>query len=144
MTMKGFLRTVAYDTKQKKVIADLKYTNLVVTGGVNEMAKLLANTSGTVVTHGAIGTSATAAAASQTGLSSETGSRVAVAATTAATGTASFTFSYGTAPSGTIQEVGLFNSSSAGTMFARATHGSIVKTSDVTLAYTYNVVFSGT
>lgn len=122
-----------------KIKNRVEVDNLVVTVGRNHIASRIVGTAQAVMSHMAIGTSGTAPAAGDTGLGGEI-ARVALSGWSAsgnvATATASFGPGVGT---GTLQEVGLFNAASSGTMLCRATYSSIVKGAADTLNVTYTV-----
>jgi len=118
--------------------------NLVVNAGVALIADRLKDTSSTVMSHMAIGTTNTAAAGAQTALVAEA-ARVALTSTSNATTTVSndsltyvATFAPGTG-TGTIVEAGLFNADTAGTMLARTVFSGIVKGSGDYLEVTWTV-----
>ncbi len=145
--IQGFVRTLAVDAKTGKVLAERKTKNVVVDGGRDEIIRLISTTlSGTKITHLGLGTGTTAVNVTQTNLVASTGARAALLTGSLLTpGTVQYTASFDTAfASGSVPlcEVGLFNSSSSGTMFARALFGTITKTSEMTLAFTYQLNFT--
>lgn len=101
--------------------------NLVTTAGKGLIAARLASASSGVVTHMAIGTGTTAAAAGDTALVTEvTRQAVDTSGGTVSTNTITYTRTFAaddpdvTAPATTaVTEAGLFNASSSGTMLAR-------------------------
>lgn len=115
--------------------------NLVVTTGKALMATLWCG-SGTAPTHLACGSGSTAEAVGQTALVTETG-RVAADSRTPAGAAATFvaTVPAGTA-TGTINEIGLFNAASAGTMTQRALTGTITKPAGLGIQFTWTTTFS--
>ena len=140
-----------------KVIGELKLTltrpdghvkheviipNLVVTTGKNFIASRMKDASATAMTHMAIGTGSTAAAASDTALGSEAG-RAALTSTTVSTNNVAYvaTFAAGTG-TGAITEAGLFNASSSGTLLCRTVFSVINKASADTLGITWTVTVS--
>ena len=88
----------------------------------------------------AVGTGGTAAAAGDTALGTEL-DRNALTSRTDATNVVTYVGNWagGDATSATIQEAGIFNASSVGTMLARATFTAINKGASDTLAITWTV-----
>lgn len=148
--LRGSLEIALLDAVTKKEIERRSIKNTIVTAG---RAWVLKHIAGTAVFNGnetrplshlAIGTSTTAPATGDTALGSET-TRKAIDAFTTANITSnppsyqlecSFATNEGNT---TLAEVGLFNSSAAGTMLAHATFGTINKTTSNTLAVSYTV-----
>lgn len=113
--------------------------NLVVTAGKNYIASRMKDASATAMTHMAIGTGSTAAAAGNTALGSEAG-RVALTSTTVSTNNVAYvaTFPAGTG-TGAITEAGILNASSSGTLLCRTVFSVINKASADTLGITWTV-----
>ena len=113
--------------------------NLVVTTGKNYIASRMKDASATAMTHMAIGTGSTAAAAGNTALGSEAG-RVALTSTTVSTNNVAYvaTFAAGTG-TGAITEAGILNASSGGTLLCRTVFSVIIKASADTLGITWTV-----
>ena len=113
--------------------------NLVVTTGKNYIASRMKDASATAMTHMAIGTGSTAAAAGNTALGSEAG-RVALTSTTVSTNNVAYvaTFAAGTG-TGAITEAGILNASSGGTLLCRTVFSVINKASADTLGMTWTV-----
>ena len=118
--------------------------NLVVTSGLAFIVSRMINATAAVMSHMAVGTGTTAAAAAQTALVSES-ARVALTSstivTTTVTGdsvqyTAAFGPGVGTAA---ITEAGLFNAASVGTMLARTVFPVINKGASDTLTLTWKI-----
>tara|TARA_R100001224_G_C3891865_1_gene105273 strand:+ start:58 stop:498 length:441 start_codon:yes stop_codon:yes gene_type:complete len=116
--------------------------NLVVTTGKNFIASRIKDASATAMTHMAIGTGSTAAAAGNTALGSEAG-RVALTSTTVTDNAVAYvaTFPAGTG-TGAITEAGLLNASSSGTLLCRTVFSVINKASADTLGITWTVTVS--
>lgn len=124
------------------IVETLEVPNLVVTVGKNFIASSMLKTttnSPAAMTHMAIGSDQTAAAAANTTLGVELG-RVALSASTvsanAVTYTATFPAGTGT---GDVKEAGIFNASSAGTMLCRTTFPIVTKQSGDSIAITWVV-----
>jgi len=116
--------------------------NLVVTAGKNYIASRMKDASATAMTHMAIGTGSTAAAAGNTALGSEAG-RVALTSTTVTSNAVAYvaTFPAGTG-TGAITEAGILNASSSGTLLCRTVFSVINKASADTLGITWTVTVS--
>lgn len=116
-----------------------KGKNLIVTAGKGLAADLLGGDSTAALSHIAIGTSNTAAAAGQTALQgSELAREAAVVTVTGAEVELVATFAAGTG-TGTIEEVGIFNDATTGTMFARYLTGTITKGASDSIQITWKV-----
>ena len=118
--------------------------NLVVTTGLGFIASRMAGTSAAVMSHMAIGTGSTAAAAGNTTLGTES-ARVALASTTPSGAAVAYvaTFPAGTPASlAAITEAGLFNASSAGTMLCRTVFSVVNKDVGDTMSITWTVTMA--
>lgn len=118
--------------------------NLVVTTGKNFVASRMAGTSSSVMSHMAIGTGTTAAAAGDTTLGSQS-ARVALTSTTATDNDVVYvaTFAAGTPSSAAaITEAGIFNASTGGTMLCRTVFSEINKGTSDSLTITWTVTAS--
>tara|TARA_Y100000814_G_C12187679_1_gene353595 strand:+ start:30 stop:455 length:426 start_codon:yes stop_codon:yes gene_type:complete len=116
--------------------------NLVVTAGKNYVASRIKDASATAMSHMAVGTNNTAAAAGQTALSSET-ARVALTSTTVSTNTVTYaaTFGAGTG-TGALVEAGILNASSGGTMLCRTVYTTVNKGSSDSMTVTWVITVS--
>lgn len=123
--------------------------NLVVNAGLAFLSGLLDGT-GTVPTYIALGTSSTAVAGSQTALVAEitdsglerTTGTTSQETTTVTDDTWQITNTFTATGSKTIEEVGIFNAGSGGTMLSRALTTSKAITSGESIAVTYQLVFA--
>lgn len=121
------------------------FPNLIVTTGKSYITSRMSSNATSVIGWIAIGTSSTAAAAGQTALQ---GTELFRSATTVSGGTPStstvlYETTYGPGQgTGTIQEAGLFNNSSGGTMLARTTFAAIVKGASDSLNISWTVTIS--
>jgi len=113
--------------------------NLVVTSGKDYIAERMKDATTTAMSHMAIGTGSTSAAAGDTTLGTEAG-RVALTSTTVTANAVAYvaTFGAGTG-SGAITEAGLFNASSSGDMLCRTVFSVINKGAADTLGITWTV-----
>ena len=121
--------------------------NLVVTAGLGFVTSRMSGVASAVMSHMAVGTSNTAAAMGQTALVAEV-ARVALDSTTQVTTTVTndsiqyvATFPAGTG-TGALQEAGLLNNSSGGTMLCRTVYSVINKGALDSLVVTWKVVFA--
>ena len=116
--------------------------NLVVTTGKEYVASRIKDTTATAMSHMAIGTGTTAAAAGDTALISES-ARTALTSTTVSTNTVVYvdTFGAGTG-TGAITEAGVFNASSSGTMLCRTVFSVVNKGADDSMTITWTITVS--
>lgn len=123
-----------------KQVADIP--NLVVTAGKGFIASRMTGTSASVMSHMAVGTDNTSPAAGDTTLGAES-ARVALTSGTTAGAVATYvaTFPAGTGTAA-LQEAGLFNASSAGTMLCRTTFSVINKGASDSMTITWTVTVS--
>lgn len=120
--------------------------NLVVNTGLAFIASRMVGTSAAVMSHMALGSSSTAAAAGQTDVQSILGSRKALSSTTIVGANsnqvqyvAAFTAGEAT---GAVVEAGIFNAASAGTMLCRTTFAVVNKDANDTMTVTWTVTIS--
>jgi hypothetical protein len=113
--------------------------NLVVTSGKDYIAERMKDATTTAMSHMAIGTGTSAAAAGDTTLGTEAG-RVTLTSTTVTANAVAYvaTFGAGTG-TGAITEAGLFNASSSGDMLCRTVFSVINKGAADTLGITWTV-----
>ncbi len=137
----GSLRVVVTGA-DGKVKEEREFKNLVVTVGKNFVASRMVGTSAAVMSHMAIGSDNTPAAAGDTALGSELG-RVALAGASAATNVVTYTatFPAGTG-TGAVVEAGIFNATPAGTMLCRTVFAVVNKGVDDAMSITWTVTIS--
>lgn len=137
----GSLRVVVTG-KDGQVKEEHDFKNLVVTVGKNFVASRMVGTSANVMSHMAIGSNNTAAAAGDTALGSELG-RVALASASASSAVVTYTatFPAGTG-TGAVVEAGIFNASSGGTMLCRTVFSVVNKGADDAMSVTWTVTIS--
>jgi len=113
--------------------------NIVVTDGKEYIASRMKDASATAMSHMAIGTGSTAAAAGDAALGTEAG-RVALTSTTVTSNAVAYvaTFPAGTG-TGAITEAGILNASSSGTLLCRTVFSVINKGAADTLGITWTV-----
>ena len=116
--------------------------NLVVTAGKGYVASRMKDTSATAMSHMAIGTGSTAAAAGNTALGSES-ARTGLTSTTVSGADIVYvdTFAAGTVPAA-ITEAGIFNASSGGTMLCRTVFSVVNKGANDAMTITWTVTVS--
>tara|TARA_R100000278_G_scaffold122506_1_gene108872 strand:+ start:28 stop:471 length:444 start_codon:yes stop_codon:yes gene_type:complete len=113
--------------------------NIVVTDGKEYIASRMKDASATAMSHMAIGTGTTAAAAGDSALGTEAG-RVALTSTTVTSNAVAYvaTFGAGTG-TGAITEAGILNASSSGDLLCRTVFSVINKGAADTLGITWTV-----
>jgi hypothetical protein len=144
--------TYNFEIKDKdgKVRDSWKVDNAVMTVGFAQLALLCGDASAVPFTYLAVGTSSTAVAINQTALVAEivdsgleraagTVSRI---TTTGANDTYRITYTWTASGSKTIEEVGVFNDATTGTMLSRALTTSKAVTSGETLTGVYTLKFA--
>ena len=131
LTLTGHL----YVELNGEVVRDVP--NLVVTAGKGYVASRMKDATATAMSHMAVGTGSTAAAAGDTALGSESG-RVALTSTTVSTNTVTYvaTFPAGTATAA-LTEAGILNASSSGTMLCRTVFATVNKGSADQMSVTW-------
>ena len=94
--------------------------NLVVTTGLNYIASRMKDATATAMTHMALGSGTTTAAAGQTDLVTLLGSREALYSTTVTANAVAYVSSFEAGDAtGAVTEAGIFNAASSGTMLCR-------------------------
>jgi hypothetical protein len=116
------------------------HDNLVVTNGLTFICSRMKDTTKGAMSHMALGSGNTAAAAGQTDLVTLVGSRNALDSTTPATSSITYvsTFAAGAA-TGAITEAGIFNASTAGDMLCRTVFPVVNKQSGDTMVITWTI-----
>jgi hypothetical protein len=126
-------------TNERGEVVEQRAANLVVTTGKNFTASRMVGTADNVMSHMALGSNSTAAAVGDTALGTELG-RVALTAGTATNNVVTYTATFGTGvATGGVQEAGIFNASSAGTMLCRVVFAIVNKGANDTIAITWTV-----
>ena len=136
LKMKGRLQIHVNDELVQEV------DNLVVTAGKGYVASRMKDTTASAMSHMAIGSGSTAAAAGDTALGNELG-RVALTSTTVSgavvTYVASFPAGTGT---GAVTEAGILNASSSGTLLCRTVFSVVNKGASDSMTVTWTVTVS--
>lgn len=118
---------------------DLK--NLVVSTGLNYICSRMKDATATAMSHMAIGTGTTAAAAGDTALGTQLDIQ-SLTSTTVSTNTIAYVASFGTGLTGAVTESGIFNAASAGTMLCRVVFSAVNLSSTDTLQVTWTLTLS--
>jgi hypothetical protein len=145
LKVKGHLNIVLRD-KDGNVKDEWDVDNLVVNAGLAYIISRMVGTSKSVMSHMALGSGTTAAAAGQTDLVSLLGSREALDSTTIAGANNEkvvyvSSFEAGDA-TGAVTEAGIFNASSAGDMLCRTVFPVVNKAADDALTVTWTITLS--
>lgn len=125
-------------------------SNLITSAGKAQIALLAGDASATPFTFLAVGTSNTAPAIGQTALIGEISTNgmaraaatVSRVTTTVTNDTLQLVKAWSVSGSSTVEEIGIFNASSSGTMLGRALTGSKAVVNGETLTGTYQVIFA--
>jgi len=117
--------------------------NLVVDAGLDYIASRMKDATATAMSHMALGSDSTAAAAGNTDLGSILGSREALDSTTVTDNTVQYVASFEAGDAtGAVVEAGIFNASSAGTMLCRTVFAVVNKQADDTMTVTWTLTIS--
>ena len=119
-----------------------KVENLIVDTGLDYIASRMSGTSESVMSHMAVGTGSTAAAASDTTLGTEL-DRNALTSTTVTDNAVAYVCSWAAGDgTGSLTEAGIFNAASAGTMLCRTVFGTVTKAADDSITITWTITVS--
>lgn len=143
MQPSGYVRVEAHDKDGNRVFLS-EGKNMVVNGGRDLFADLIADNTGTRPSHMAVGTGSTAITLTDTTLESEV-DRNAIANTTSASGVVTYKCFWGLseANGNTLANAGIFNAAAAGTMIAAYVLDSTVsKTAAISLTITWTITLA--
>jgi len=145
LKLSGQLNIVLKD-KDGNVKDSREVKNLVVNTGLAYIASRMVGTSKSVMSHMALGSGTTAAAAAQTDLVSILGSRESLDSTTIS-GTNSEKVVYVSGfeagdATGAVTEAGIFNAASSGDMLCRTVFSVVNKAADDTMTVTWTITLS--
>lgn len=145
LKLSGRLNIVLKD-KNGEVKTQREVDNLVVNVGLAYIISRMVGTAKTTMTHMAVGSNSTAAAAGDTALGSQLGSRKALDSTTISGSNNEkviyvTTFDPGEG-TGAITEAGVFNASTSGDMLCRTVFSVINKAADDTMVITWTITLS--
>lgn len=125
-----------------KVKQTTEIHNLVVDVGLDFIASRMKDGTATVMSHMAVGTGTTAAAAGNTALGTEA-ARVALTSTTVTGNDVVYVASFGAGTgTGALTEAGILNNSSGGTLLCRTVFSVINKGASDTLSVTWTITIS--
>jgi hypothetical protein len=142
LKLKGRVGIVLKD-KDGKVKETREIDNLVVDTGLAFIASRMKDATATAMTHMALGSGSTAAAANNTALGSQLGSREALDSTTVTSNAVAYVASFEAGDAtGAVTEAGLFNASSGGTMLCRTVFSVVNKLADDSMTVTWTVTIS--
>jgi hypothetical protein len=138
---KGRLNIVVKDA-EGNVKDSREVDNLVVNTGLAYIASRMKDTTDTAMTHMAVGTGTTAAAAGDTALGSES-HREALDSTTVTSNAIAYVSSFEAGEgTGALTEAGIFNAASAGTMLCRTVFDVVNKGANDTLSITWTITIT--
>jgi hypothetical protein len=145
LKLSGQLNIVLKD-KAGNIKANREVKNLVVNSGLAYIASRMVGTSKSTMSHMALGSSTTAAAAGQSDLVSVLGSREALDSTTISGSNNErvvyvSSFEAGDA-TGAVTEAGIFNAASSGDMLCRTVFSVVNKEADDTMSVTWTITLS--
>ena len=142
MKAKGRLNIVLKD-KNGQVKDTREVDNLVVNTGLAYIASRMKDTTDDAMSHMALGSGTTAAAAGDTALESQLGSREALDSTTVTSNAIEYVASFEAGDAtGAVTEAGIFNASTAGTMLCRTVFSVVNKAADDTMSVTWTITIS--
>jgi hypothetical protein len=142
LKLRGDVAIVLKD-KDGNVKDSREINNLVVSSGLEFICSRMAGTSAGVMSHMALGSGTTAAAAGQTDLVSILGSREALDSTSAASNTITYVSSFEAGEAtGAVTEAGVFNAASSGTMLCRTVFAVVNKAADDTMSVTWTITLT--
>ena len=117
--------------------------NLVVTTGLNYIASRMKDATATAMTHMALGSGTTAAAAGQTDIVTLLGAREALDSTTVTANAVAYVSSFEAGDAtGAVTEAGIFNASTSGTMLCRVVFSVVNKAADDTMTVTWTITLA--
>ena len=117
--------------------------NLVVNDGLNFIVSRMKDTTQGVMSHMAVGSSTTAAAAGQTDLVSILGSREALDSTAVSANTVTFISSFSSGSgTGAVTEAGIFNASTSGDMLCRTVFAVVNKQATDSMTITWTITLT--
>lgn len=130
-------------TRENGEVEQYAYKNLVVDTGLNYIVSRMKDATATAMSHMALGSGTTAAAAGDTGLGSQLGTRATLTSTTVSGNQVTYvaTFAAGVA-TGAVTEAGIFNAASAGTMLCRTVFAVVNKAAGDSMTVTWTVTVS--
>jgi hypothetical protein len=142
LKLRGDVALVLKD-KNGNVKEERKIENLIVSAGLEFICSRMSAASAGVMSHMALGSGTTAAAAGQTDLVSILGSREALDSSTASNNTITYVSSFEAGEgTGAVTEAGIFNAASSGTMLCRTVFSVVNKEADDTMSVTWTITLT--
>lgn len=142
LKLRGDVALVLKD-KNGNVKEKREINNLIVTAGLTFICSRMSAASADVMSHMALGSGTTAAAAGQTDLVSILGSREALDSSTASSNTITYVSSFEAGEgTGAVTEAGIFNAASSGTMLCRTVFSVVNKEADDTMSVTWTITLT--
>jgi hypothetical protein len=127
-----------------KIKDEKKVNNLIVDTGLDYIASRMKDATATAMSHMAVGTGSTAAAAGDTTLGTEL-DRNALTSTTVTNNAIAYVCSWAAGDgTGSLTEAGIFNAASAGTMLCRTVFGTVTKGASDSMTITWTITVSAT
>jgi hypothetical protein len=143
LKLRGDVALVLRD-KDGNVKSEQKVKNLIVNTGLNFICdRMESNSTEAVMSHMALGSGTTAAAAGDTSLGSQLGSREALDSSTVSSNTITYVASFEAGDAtGAVTEAAIFNAASGGTMLCRVVFSVVNKSADDTLSVNWQLTLS--
>jgi len=142
LKLRGDVALVLKD-KNGNVKEKREINNLIVSAGLTFICSRMAGASANVMSHMALGSGTTAAAAGQTDLVSILGSREALDSSTASSNTITYVSSFEAGEgTGAVTEAGIFNAASSGDMLCRTVFSVVNKEADDTMSVTWTITLT--
>ena len=142
LKLRGDVALVLKD-KNGNVKEKREINNLIVSAGLEFICSRMAGTSANVMSHMALGSGTTAAAAGDTDLGSILGSREALDSSTASSNTITYVSSFEAGEgTGAVTEAGIFNAASGGDMLCRTVFSVVNKEADDTMSVTWTITLT--
>ncbi len=142
LKLRGDVAIVLKD-KDGKVKESREINNLVVSAGLTYICSRMADASAGVMSHRALGSGTTAAAAGDTDLESILGSREALDSTTASSNTITYVSSFEAGEgTGAVTEAGIFNAATSGTMLCHVIFPVVNKQADDTMSLSWTITLT--
>lgn len=141
LKLRGDVALVLRD-KDGNVKEERNIENLIVNAGLNFICDRMKDDE-TAMTHMALGSGSTAAAASDTSLGSQLGSREALDSSTVTANQIVYVASFEAGDAtGAVTEAGIFNAASSGTMLCRTVFSVVNKAADDTLSVNWTITLT--
>lgn len=142
LKLRGDVALVLKD-KNGNVKEKREIKNLIVSTGLTFICSRMAGTSANVMSHMALGSGTTAAAAGDTDLGSILGSREALDSSTASSNTITYVSSFEAGEgTGAVTEAGIFNAATSGDMLCRTVFSVVNKEADDTMSVTWTITLT--